>query len=185
MESTKTVGGEGAILFEADYADAASQAAAAQELCRTVEANGAVLLLNRDGALPLAAGSKVSLFGNTAVNFIYSGSGSGAMDASKMKDFKQALEQDGYAVNETLWNFYVEQGKTYHREGASGSLNNNIVNNADFKVNEVPRASSPIRSGQVSRTTATRRSWSSDVWAAKAPICLPWAPVITAATSLR
>lgn len=140
VESTKTVGGEGAILFEADYADAASQAAAAQELCRTVEANGAVLLLNRDGALPLAAGSKVSLFGNTAVNFIYSGSGSGAMDASKMKDFKQALEQDGYAVNETLWNFYVEQGKTYHREGASGSLNNNIVNNADFKVNEVPQS---------------------------------------------
>ena len=100
VESTKTVGGEGAILFETDYADAASQAAAAQELCRTVEANGAVLLLNRDGALPLAAGSKVSLFGNTAVNFIYSGSGSGAMDASKMKDFKQALEQDGKADGE-------------------------------------------------------------------------------------
>lgn len=140
VETTKTVGSEGVTLFEADYADAAAQATAAQELCRTVEANGAVLLLNRNEALPLAVGSKVSLFGNTSANFIYSGSGSGAMDASKMKDFKQALEADGYSVNDTLWSFYVEQGKTYRRQGASGSLNNNIVNNADFRVNEVPQS---------------------------------------------
>ncbi|MGX8699012.1 MAG: glycoside hydrolase family 3 C-terminal domain-containing protein, partial [bacterium] len=138
-ESSKTIGGEDAKeYFTADYASSAEQAAAAQALCKEVEANGAVLLLN-NGALPLAAGAKVTLLGQGSADFIYSGGGSGSMDTSRMKSFKEALEADGYAVNPTLWSFYTEgAGKSYRRQGASGALNNYIVNDAEFLVNEVP-----------------------------------------------
>lgn len=139
-ESFKTIGGEEAIdFFTPDYATSEEQAKAAQELCRLVEANGAVLLMNNDKALPLSKGAKVTLLGTTSANFIYSGSGSGSMDTSKMKYLKQALEDDGYAVNETMWNFYFSgNGAKYRRQGASGPLNNYIVNNAEFLANEVP-----------------------------------------------
>ena len=61
-ETTKTIGDAGETYFEADYASAAEQAKAAQEICETAEANGATLLLNRKNALPLAQGAKFSLF---------------------------------------------------------------------------------------------------------------------------
>ena len=139
-ESSVTVGGEETEdFFVADYATSAEQAAAAQALCKLVEANGAVLLLNRDNALPLDSGAAVSLLGTAGAHFIYSGSGSGSMDASKMKNLKEALEADGFSVNETLWNFYTSgNGAQYKRQGASGSLNNYLVNNAEFLVNEAP-----------------------------------------------
>lgn len=139
-ESSKTIGGENATdFFVPDYINAADQAKAAQELCKLVEASGAVLLENRNGALPLDKGAKVTLLGNGSADFIYSGGGSGNMDTSRMKYLKEALEADGFAVNPTLWSFYTEgAGKGYRRQGASGSLNNFIVNNAEFLVNEVP-----------------------------------------------
>ena len=139
-ESSITVGGEETEdFFTADYATSAEQAAAAQALCKLVEANGAVLLLNKESALPLASGAKLSLMGTAAANFIYSGSGSGSMDTSKMKNLKEALEADGFSVNGTLWDFYTSgAGAQYKRQGASGSLNNYVVNNAEFLVNEAP-----------------------------------------------
>lgn len=140
-ETTKTIGDEGEIYFEADYATSAEQAAAAEELCKQVEANGAVLLQNNDAALPLAQGSKLTLLGKGAVDFIYSGSGSGSMDTSRMMNLKQALEADGYTVNPILWDFYQSGAAAdYHRVGASGALNNYIPDNAEFMVNEVPQS---------------------------------------------
>lgn len=138
-ESFKTIGDDVVVeLFKADYADSAAQAAAAQELCKQLEAGGAVLLMN-DGALPLAQNAKVSLLGQSSVDMIYSGGGSGNMDTSKMKFLKEALEQDGYSVNPTLWSFYMDgAGKDFRRQNAPGSLNNYIFNNAEFMIREVP-----------------------------------------------
>lgn len=118
-ESFKTIGDDVVVeLFKADYADSAAQAAAAQELCKQLEAGGAVLLMN-DGALPLAQNAKISLLGQSSVDMIYSGGGSGNMDTSKMKFLKEALEQDGYAVNPTLWSFYMDgAGKDFRRQNA-------------------------------------------------------------------
>jgi beta-glucosidase len=138
-ESFKTIGDEKVEdIFTADYPDSASQAEAAQELCKQLEASGAVLLKN-DGALPLGQNARVSLLGQGSVDMIYSGGGSGNMDTSKMKFLKDALEQDGYEVNPTLWKFYTEgAGKDYRRQNAPGSLNNYIFDNAQFFINEVP-----------------------------------------------
>ncbi len=91
------------------------------ELCKTVEAEGATLLLNRNNALPLAAGSKVSTLSSSSVDLVYGGTGSGNVDASKADNLKVALEKSGLVVNPTLWNWYLsEEGAVYNRASASG-----------------------------------------------------------------
>ena len=140
-ESTKTIGDVGETYFEADYASAAEQEKAAQEICETAEANGATLLLNRENALPLAQGAKVSLFGTGSADFVYGGTGSGSVDSSKALNLKDALEADGFSVNPTVWNFYTTgAGKDYRRQLAPGSLNNYIFDNSGYLINEVPQS---------------------------------------------
>ena len=140
-ESTKTIGDVGDTYFEADYASAAGQEKAAQEICETAEANGATLLLNRENALPLAQGAKVSLFGTGSADFVYGGTGSGSVDSSKALNLKDALEADGFSVNPTVWNFYTTgAGKDYRRQLAPGSLNNYIFDNSGYLINEVPQS---------------------------------------------
>ena len=140
-ESTKTIGDAGDTYFEADYASAAEQEKAAQAICETAEANGATLLLNRENALPLAQGAKVSLFGTGSADFVYGGTGSGSVDSSKALNLKDALEADGFTVNPTVWNFYTTgAGKDYRRQLAPGSLNNYIFDNSGYLINEVPQS---------------------------------------------
>ena len=93
--------------FEGDYKTEAERLLAGSSLCYRVEAEGAALLLN-NGALPLASGSKVSTLSSSSVNLVYGGTGSGNVDASKALDFKEALENSGFEVNETLWNSYLK-----------------------------------------------------------------------------
>ena len=139
-ESTKTIGDAGETYFEADYATAEEQEKAAQAICETAEANGATLLLNRENALPLAQGAKVSLFGTGSADFVYGGTGSGSVDSSKALNLKDALEADGFTVNPTVWNFYTTgAGKDYRRQLAPGSLNNYIFDNSGYLINEVPQ----------------------------------------------
>ena len=140
-ESTKTIGDPGKTYYEADFTSSEEQASSAQDICAQIVSSGATLLLNRDGALPLQQGSKVSLFGTSSADFVYGGTGSGGMDTSSAQTLKDALEQDGFQVNPTLWNFYTTgAGKDYGLVTASGSLNNYIFDNAGFLVNEVPQS---------------------------------------------
>ena len=136
---SKTVGDEGEIHFEADFTNSKEQQDSAETICENVEANGAVLMLNRENALPLAQGSKVTLVSQNSVNFVYGGSGSGGMDTSAAMTLKDALEEDSFSVNPTMWDFYsTGAGKDYGRRQDSGSLNNYIFNYANFAINEVP-----------------------------------------------
>lgn len=71
-----------------------------------IMSEGSVLLWNENNALPLAEGSSVSLFGNSSVNMVYTGSGSGSISIAKAVNMKTAMEQHDFKVNDTLWNFY-------------------------------------------------------------------------------
>ena len=53
----------------------------AKELCTQIAEEGIVLLKNDSAALPLAAGTKVNVFGWSSTNPIYGGTGSGALSA--------------------------------------------------------------------------------------------------------
>ncbi len=93
--------------YKAEHADAESLLAASQELAEKVEAEGIVLLKNENGALPLSASeNKVSMFGRTSVDPIYTGAGSAATESSPV-DYKTAMEANGFSINTDLYNFYA------------------------------------------------------------------------------
>ena len=107
-----------------------------KQICELVEAEGTVLLRNDNGALPLAAGAKVSLFSHSCVDIIYGGTGSGSVDTSTAPKLKDALEGAGLTVNPTLWDFYsTGAGSGYVRSvtDIEGS-----ATKGEYKINEVP-----------------------------------------------
>ena len=110
-------------------------AAASLQMAEQLEAEGIVLLRNENGALPLAAGAKVNLFGYASVDPIYGGTGSGAGDTTGNVDVIAGLKNAGLEVNEQLADFYRNSGVSRIKQsGFSGS---------DFTPAEVPAASYP------------------------------------------
>ena len=99
-----------AIRFKSDYENEEARVEAGKELVKQVEAEGASLLMNENGTLPLAEKAKVSLFSTSSVNIVYGGTGSANVDTSKCDNLKVALEKEGFKVNATLWDFYSEGG---------------------------------------------------------------------------
>lgn len=72
------------------------------------EEEGAVLLSN-DGTLPLTTGGKVSLFGFAAYNPLYHTSAAGSRtykNGDLTVDFYEALSNEGFQVNDILYNAY-------------------------------------------------------------------------------
>lgn len=75
-----------------------------------IQAEGTVLLMN-NGALPLAAGSRVSALSSSSVDLVCNGNGDG---------MKTALEASGFTVNPVLWDFYCSgAGEDYRRDEKS------------------------------------------------------------------
>ena len=107
---------EDAVYFASDFAAEEEMVEYGLTLCRQVEAEGAALLMNEENTLPLQAGAKVSCFSNSSGNLVYGGTGSGNIDASAANTLKDALEHSGFRVNETLWDFYLEDASQYLRQ---------------------------------------------------------------------
>lgn len=124
---------ENAQYFTSDFASVEEMTEYGLALCQQVEEEGAALLVNENQALPLAKGSKVSLFSSSSTNLVYGGTGSGNIDASKADNLKTAMEKSGFEVNETLWNFYAEGPGSEYSRGNSGT-----VATASAVVAEVP-----------------------------------------------
>lgn len=125
--------------FKSGFASAAERTAYEEELCATVEAEGATLLKNDNHALPLAKGAKVSLFAHGSVDLMYGGTGSGSVDTANAPSLKDALTENGVEVNQTLWDFYSSKdimGK-YSRKTPE-SISDNLSALAQYGVNEVP-----------------------------------------------
>ena len=124
-----------AVYFEEDFASDEARLDAGAQVCYQLEAEGAVLLMN-NGALPLAAGSKVSTLSTSSVNIVYGGTGSGNVDASKADNLKTALEKSGFEVNATLWDFYATgDGAQYSRDAGAGET---AALMGSFNIGEAP-----------------------------------------------
>ena len=92
----------------------------ADSLVQEVAGEGIVLLKNDNGTLPLAKGSKVTLFGRSSVDLVLGGTGAGGIDPSRAVTLKDALEDGGaFDINDTMWDFY----KSY--DGKSGYTRSN------------------------------------------------------------
>ena len=111
-----------AVYYEGDFDTEAERTAKGAELVKQVEGEGAALLMNEDATLPLANGAKVSLFSTSSVNIVYGGTGSANVDTTKCDNLKTALEKEGFAVNQTLWDFYeTGDAAIYTREDAGAT----------------------------------------------------------------
>ena len=105
-----------------------------KQLCEDVVAEGIVLLKNEDNALPLKNDEKrISLLGQNSVDFVYGGSGSGAVNTTSALNLKQAFEEVGFKVNQQVWDFYkTGPGSNYRKQTPD------LSGRGNFKVNEVP-----------------------------------------------
>ena len=125
--------------FTSDFASDEERESYEEELCATVESEGAALLKNDNSALPLASGAKVSLFGRGSVDLMYGGTGSGAVDTSSAPTLKDALTAEGIQVNETLWNWYTSDdiASKYSRK-TPDAIADQLAANSEYGVNEAP-----------------------------------------------
>jgi beta-glucosidase len=71
-----------------------------------INEEGIVLLKNDASALPIPAGSKISVFGKNSVNIVYGGSGSAAGSGVYTKSLFESLEAAGFTYNPELKSFY-------------------------------------------------------------------------------
>ena len=126
--------------YKRDITDSAQLQAEEQAYTRRAGAEGFVLLYNRaeDGkGLPVAAGSKLSLFSASSVDLLAGGTGSGVSTISS--DMKTALVEQGFSVNEALWKFYSDKHGTYTRGGGAIMYGGD----EDWSINEAPISAIP------------------------------------------
>lgn len=93
--------------YPLDYGDKKETQAAADALVEVIESEGIVLLKN-NGALPLAASARVTLFGRTAADPVYGGSGSGSVTLDSVVDLYAGLANAGYTINDTVYGVLSE-----------------------------------------------------------------------------
>lgn len=103
------------------------------QVCKEIESEGMVLLKNESNNLPLKTAKKLSLFSVSSVDPVLGGAGSGSVDVKNALTFKEALENDGFEVNDTLWNFYKDK---HDNGGYKRSAPN--WRGGQFSINEVP-----------------------------------------------
>lgn len=104
-----------------------------ERLSQEIVEEGIVLLKNDNNALPLKAGSKISLLGQSSVDLVYGAGISGLVDTNKAPDLLAALTGSGFEINKTLWDFYkTGEGSSYRKEVPD------IYGEGPYAVNEVP-----------------------------------------------
>lgn len=123
-----TVGGNATGTSLSSYESDEDLRAAQRQLVRDIVDEGTVLLKN-DEALPLSKSEKVTIFGQSSVYWANAGTGSASMGGGSSEfDLKKSLEQAGFSVNGTVWDYYKNSGK----EPAAGGSGQS----ADWSLNE-------------------------------------------------
>ena len=118
---------------KSDYSTEEELIAAEKAFNEQEVAEGAVLLKHEDGYMPYAAGTTFSLFSHSSVDYI-TGSLMGSFGGNG-GSIRTALEEKGFSVNETLWDFYEKgNGSSYTR--GTGSID--YGGDEDFAINETP-----------------------------------------------
>ena len=147
-----------AIYYESDFASDEERVKRGSELVKQVEGEGAALLTNEDEALPLAKGAKVSLFSTSSVNIVYGGTGSANVDTTKCDNLKDALEKEGFEVNQTLWDFYeTGDAAIYTREDAGATAQDSATaeeTTSSYGKAEIVEAMNKYRHGKLKEPRA-------------------------------
>ena len=139
VSTNKVVNGdENAVYFKSDFSSVEELEAHDKLIAEQLTGEGAVLLMNKENALPLSGTENVSLFSHSSVDVATCGTGSADIDTSNAPTLKEALEEEGFVVNPTLWDFYsTGAGKDYTRKPVKG-MNGLEGGMTTYHVNEVP-----------------------------------------------
>ena len=113
--------------FKSDFASPEELFVHEQDVSLRLEGEGAVLLMNKDGALPLKNGAKLSLFGQASASFRFGGGGSGAIDETNVKSLKECFEMAGFQVNGELWDTYKNSGLRLPKEVAPADFSDKVT----------------------------------------------------------
>ncbi len=112
-------------------------------LSEDITLNGITLLKNDSGtSLPYKLGTTFSLFSQSCDDWVGAGTGSGS--SSSGKNLKNCLEEGGFKVNDTLWNFYSKGNGSSYKRG-SGSIS--FGDGEDYRINECPASVLQSESG--------------------------------------
>lgn len=137
-ETTKIIGESDATYYDLTYENSEAGLAQAKVYCNEVneetEAEGLVLLTNEGNALPIEAGSSVSMFlsGSVKNKFATHGPGNMSQDCTYLAD---ALTAAGFSVNQTLIDFYkTGAAKDYNWEQRYNAATLTQV----YRINEAP-----------------------------------------------
>ena len=134
-QTQKVVAQEGAeIFYWSDYENEEELVADEYQLCRDIEGEGAALLVNRNNALPLEKGVKITPFSQSAFNLLYGGTGSGSMNADEATSLRTALEAvfgEG-TVNTDQWKFLATAGYKRVNAATTGGYQ------GQYRINEIP-----------------------------------------------
>ncbi len=103
-------GNEDPTHFKSDFNDYKSVMNSARTLAKKVQAEGTVLMTNKNNALPFAKNSKVTFFGYNTVDMALGGTGSGGVSpsADRKIDLVKACENK-IDMNKTIYDFYQQK----------------------------------------------------------------------------
>lgn len=101
------------------------------EIAEKVGEEGSVLLWNKNNALPLASGTKVTLLGVNFLDWLFVGGGSGHIDVVPDVSLRDTFEERGMVVNSDAWmaNIYAKSGSPRKNDwnfALGGSFLNNV-----------------------------------------------------------
>ena len=120
--------------YKSDFSSPSELYAYEEQLVAQIAAEG-ITLLENDGLLPLAKGTRLSIFSHSSVDLVSGGSGSGSGSFELTKNLKEGLENAGLQVNQTLWDFYASGDGSSYKRGA-GVINYGA--DLDWSINECP-----------------------------------------------
>lgn len=120
--------------------DKKSALAHANATNETICEEGFVLLKNSQGALPLATGAKISVFGKNSVAPVYGSTGSVGAVTSNATTLYSSLESAGFSLNPTLRKFYEDSSRSGSGRAASPSMSSNSIVTG-FEIGETPLTS--------------------------------------------
>ena len=113
-------------------------AADLKSLCRKAAAEGAVLLKNEDGMLPLKAEETVSVFGRCQIDYYKSGTGSGgSVNVEYTTNLLDSLRESGRVkINETLAAIYENWIKENPADNGNGLFGSQPYHQAEMPLTE-------------------------------------------------
>ena len=142
------LGGPGVIMadgvepiYTSDYASKEASKAAGDALNAEIAKEGFTLLLNENGALPLAQEErKVSVFGKNSADLVLGGSGSGSGSGEDAATIYDGLTAAGIEYNPSLRSFYESSAS------GDGRSNNPATTTGASKAPTLDIGETPVRS---------------------------------------